>query len=49
MVNFNYTGCRPEDSIALFQSLKGILVNFNTASIGHPTLPGSFNPSKGFW
>ncbi|PPT09133.1 hypothetical protein CKA32_001395 [Geitlerinema sp. FC II] len=34
----------------VFQSLKGILVNFNGDTQHVPVgIPTSFNPSKGFW
>ncbi|PPT09136.1 Epoxyqueuosine (oQ) reductase QueG [Geitlerinema sp. FC II] len=32
-----------------FQSLKGILVNFNGDRLRTGNLQGCFNPSKGFW
>ncbi|PPT09102.1 hypothetical protein CKA32_001440 [Geitlerinema sp. FC II] len=36
-------------SFQKFQSLKGILVNFNFSRGGFRPVESCFNPSKGFW
>ncbi|PPT09135.1 hypothetical protein CKA32_001414 [Geitlerinema sp. FC II] len=35
--------------VRMFQSLKGILVNFNLAEVFGEQFVSGFNPSKGFW
>ncbi|PPT09106.1 hypothetical protein CKA32_001394 [Geitlerinema sp. FC II] len=38
-----------EKNLSAFQSLKGILVNFNVEPLTPYSTNKGFNPSKGFW